>query len=79
MPWLVYAVHHRPSGSMDTYIQSFLEDVCADCAFRVTNQCPCPLSSLLELAVEAIESVDERCRIPPLALGADASAAILNR
>ena len=60
LPWLVYAVHHRPSGSMDSYIQSFHEDVCADCAFRVTNQCPCPLDYLLLLAVEAIENVDER-------------------
>jgi hypothetical protein len=60
LPWLIYAVHHRPGTSMDSYIQSFQEDVCTDCAFRVTQQCPCPLSFLLPLAVEAIENVDER-------------------
>jgi hypothetical protein len=60
LPWLVYAVHHRPSTSMDSYIQSFREDVCTDCAFRATGSCPCPISYLLPLAVAAIESVDER-------------------
>jgi hypothetical protein len=45
---------------MEPYIKSFHEDVCADCAFRVTDQCPCPLGYLLLLAVEAIEAVDER-------------------
>jgi len=45
---------------MDSYIQSFREDVCADCAYRVTGSCPCPLSYMLPWAVEAIEAVDER-------------------
>jgi hypothetical protein len=66
LQWLVYAVHHRPGPSIDSYLQSFQEDVCADCAFRVTYQCPCPLSSLLLLAVEAIENVDERRKVAAL-------------
>jgi hypothetical protein len=74
LPWLVYAVHHRPGDSMEPYINSFHEDVCADCAFHMTNQCPCPLNYLLLLAVEAIETVDQRQKaenraVPPLAPG----------
>ena len=57
---LVEAVHSERSNLMDPYIQHFHDDVCAHCVNRPTNQCPCPLEYLLELAVEAIESVDER-------------------
>jgi hypothetical protein len=60
LPWLVYAVHHRPGPAMEPYIQSFHEDVCSDCPFRSTGHCPCPLDYLLLLAVEAIEAVDQR-------------------
>jgi hypothetical protein len=63
LPWLVYSVHHRPGATMEPYIQSFHEDVCTACAFRVTGQCPCPLDYLLLLAVEAIETVDERRKV----------------
>jgi hypothetical protein len=62
LPWLVYSVHHRPGATQAPYVQSFHEDVCADCAFRVTGRCPCPLAGLLQFAVEAIEAVDERRR-----------------
>jgi hypothetical protein len=65
LPWLVYSVHHRPGATMEPYIQSFHEDVCQDCAFRVTGHCPCPLDYLLQLAVEAIEAVDDRRKAAP--------------
>jgi len=47
---------------IDPYIDSFHDQVCTTCENRVTNQCPCPLEPLILLAVEAIETVDERRR-----------------
>ncbi len=57
---LVQAVHHEHSNWMGPYIDRFHEDVCAHCVNRPTEQCPCALDYLLQLAVEAIEAVDER-------------------
>ena len=57
---LVEAVHHEHSNWMGPYIDRFHEDVCAHCVNRPTEQCPCALDYLLQLAVEAIEAVDER-------------------
>lgn len=57
---LVEAVHLERSNAMDSYIRHLHEDVCDHCENRVTNQCPCPLEYLVELAVEAIETVDDR-------------------
>jgi hypothetical protein len=59
---LVDAVHTVGNDSLDPYIEAFHDDVCAHCANQPTNQCPCPLEYLLLLAVEAIETVDERRR-----------------
>ena len=59
---LVNAVHMERSDAMGPYIQHLHDEVCAHCENRPTNQCPCPLEYLLELAVEAIESVDDRRR-----------------
>jgi hypothetical protein len=36
------------------------DEVCLHCASRNTTQCPCPLETLLILAVQAIEAVDQR-------------------
>jgi hypothetical protein len=58
----VEAVHTIHCNSLDPYIEVFHDEVCAHCANRPTNQCPCPLEYLLLLAVEAIETVDERRR-----------------
>ena len=57
---LVAAVQKEQSNWMDPYIDHFHEDVCAHCENRQAAQCPCALEYLLELAVEAIEAVDER-------------------
>jgi len=59
---LVDAVHTVRNDSLDPYIEVFHDEVCAHCANRPTKQCPCPLEYLLLLAVEAIETVDERRR-----------------
>ena len=57
---LVDAVQAERNSAMDSYIQHFHDEVCAHCVNRTTTQCPCPLEYLLELAVEAIETVDDR-------------------
>jgi hypothetical protein len=57
---LVGAVRRVHARMMDPYIERFHDDVCTHCSNRPTNQCPCPLDYLLSLAIEAIESVDER-------------------
>ena len=57
---LVEAVHQEHSNWMDPYIHRFHQDVCTHCVNLPTGQCPCALDYLLELAVEAIEAVDER-------------------
>jgi len=59
---LVDAVHTVHSDSVDPYIGVFHDEVCTNCTNRPTSQCPCPLEYLLLLAVEAIETVDERRR-----------------
>lgn len=59
---IVELTHRTRNQAMDAYIERFHEDVCAHCANRTTDQCPCPLDPLLQLAIEAIETVDERRR-----------------
>lgn len=57
---LVDAVHDVDSTTMEQYEDEFHHVVCEECAFHNMHQCPCPLDSLLILAVQAIESVDRR-------------------
>ena len=59
---MVDVVHSSKSDLIDPYIQHLHDDVCAHCANRPTDQCPCPLEYLCILAVQAIETVDERKR-----------------
>ena len=60
LPQLVDAVHGVHSLTIDPYIDQFHDEVCTHCPNRPTNQCPCPLEYLLTLAVQAIETVDQR-------------------
>ena len=60
LPAIVDVCHAAKSKSMEPYIERFHSDVCSHCANRPTRQCPCPLDYLLLLAVEAIETVDQR-------------------
>ena len=62
LPEIVELTHSISDQTMDPYIERFHDDLCSHCANRTTDQCPCPLETLLQLAVEAIESVDERYR-----------------
>ena len=69
LPQIVDAVHSVRSEALDPYIDALHEQVCGQCAVRPSHHCPCPLEYLLELAVEAVEAVDER------RMGANSSAA----
>ena len=60
LPEIVQVAHAARSRAMDPYIERFHTEVCTHCANRDSNQCPCPLDSLLLLAIEAIDAVDER-------------------
>src|SRR5690242_14141986 len=62
LPQLVDAVHGVHSVVMDPYIRTFHDGVCSQCPAHNGRQCPCPLDCLLLLAVQAIETVDERRR-----------------
>jgi hypothetical protein len=57
---IVELAHRTRSHAIDPYIERFHSDVCAHCANRESRHCPCPLDPLLLLAIEAIETVDER-------------------
>ena len=57
---IVELTHQTHCQAMDPYIERFHEDVCSHCLNRDTDHCPCPLDPLLELAIEAIEAVDQR-------------------
>ncbi len=57
---LVDVCHSEDSLHMEPYINRFHDDICTHCANRPTPQCPCALDYLLTLAVEAIETVDNR-------------------
>ncbi len=60
LPEFIDAVHAVNSGRIDPYMDSLHERICEDCRESNSNQCPCPLKYLLLLAVEAIETVDNR-------------------
>lgn len=59
---MVDVVHSSKSDLIDPYIHRLHDDVCTHCTNRPTDQCPCPLEYLCILAVQAIETVDERKR-----------------
>jgi hypothetical protein len=60
LPQIVEIAHRTHSRAIDPYVERFHLDICAHCGNRETRQCPCPLEPLLLLAIEAIETVDER-------------------
>jgi hypothetical protein len=62
LPEIVQVCHQARGALIDPFVERFHEDVCSHCANRPTSQCPCPLDYLLILAVQAIETVDQRKR-----------------
>ena len=68
---LVDAVGRVHNKVLDPYIPVYHDEVCAHCTNQPTSQCPCPLEYLFLLAVEAIETVNDRrnvlAELPPRA------------
>jgi hypothetical protein len=60
LPELVELCRTTNSAQMSEYIDNLHDRICSDCPDRETAACPCPLDYLLQLAVEAIESVDRQ-------------------
>ena len=60
LPEIIDVCHAARSRSMEPYIERFHNEVCSHCANRPTDQCPCPLDYLLLLAMQSIDTVDER-------------------
>jgi hypothetical protein len=55
---LVTMCHNTDSRLIDPYIELLHEAICPTCALRHSDDCPCPLDYLLQLAIEAIESTE---------------------
>jgi hypothetical protein len=55
------------SPLIDPYLDRLRDEICADCAYRDRQDCPCPLKYLLPLAVAAVETVEQRRRVAELA------------
>ena len=60
VPKLVEICRTTDSALMDPYIEQLHDAICKDCENKDTPVCPCPLNYLLQLAVEAIERVEQR-------------------
>ena len=63
VPKLVQICRTTDNVLMDPYIEKLHEQICEDCAFKDEPTCPCPLEYLLQLAVEAVESVERRVKL----------------
>ena len=55
---LVEICRTTDSVQMADYLDKLHDTICRDCVDRDSAACPCPLDYLLQLAVEAVESVD---------------------
>jgi hypothetical protein len=60
VPQLVEICRSTDSALIDPYIEKLHDEICADCEYQDTPNCPCPLDYLLQLAVEAVERVERR-------------------
>ena len=60
LPALVQLCRTTNSALIDPYIEKLHDTICADCEYKDKPACPCPLDYLLQLAVEAIETVEVR-------------------
>jgi len=57
---LVELCRTTDSSQMATYIDKLHDLICPTCEYKDSNACPCPLNYLLQLAVEAVETVERR-------------------
>jgi hypothetical protein len=60
LPALVQICRTTNSALIDPYIEKLHNTICPDCEYKDKPACPCPLDYLLQVAVEAIETVEDR-------------------
>ena len=60
LPKLVEICRATNNVLMAPYSENLHEQICSDCVFKEEPTCPCPLRYLLQLAVEAVETVERR-------------------
>jgi hypothetical protein len=60
LPQLIDAIREVHSDRIGPYLNHNREEVCAECDFRGSSGCPCPMDYLSVLVVEAVETVAER-------------------
>jgi hypothetical protein len=60
LPALINAIHEVKSGLIEPYLNNNQLRICEHCALHKTDRCPCPLSDLAVLIVQAVETVDQR-------------------
>jgi hypothetical protein len=63
LPELVDVCRRTDSIQIDPYIQQLHDLICPECGFKDSANCPCPLDYLLPLAVEAVETVEQHCKL----------------
>lgn len=71
VPELVHLCRTSPNVQMAPYIEDLHSQICEHCSNKDGPTCPCPLDYLLQLAVEAIERVEERRRKAEVADGSN--------
>jgi hypothetical protein len=57
---LVEVCRSTNSALIDPYIEKLHDTICSGCECKDKPSCPCPLDYLLQLAVEAVEKVEQR-------------------
>jgi len=62
LPEFLNAVHTVSSSLIDPYLETVHNSVCATCPIKDGDGCPCPMDYLMVLAVQAVETVDQRHR-----------------
>jgi hypothetical protein len=60
LPKLLRAVHEVQSPFIAPYLDHNRCEICADCEHNGGSDCPCPMDYLAVLAVQAIDTVDQR-------------------
>lgn len=60
LPEIVAICRTTDSVLIDPYIEKLHDLICANCDNKDQEGCPCPLDYLLQLTIEAVESVERR-------------------
>jgi hypothetical protein len=64
LPRYLDAIREVNSPFLGPYLDNLHDRVCARCERRGSDNCPCPMNYLLVLMVQAVETVNQRRRLP---------------